>query len=71
MQAAERLDGRALAAIAIALVTWSSAYAAIAYAMPTFTPGEVALARLLIGSLCFAGLLLVKRVALPARRDLS
>lgn len=69
MQAAERLDVRALAAIAIALLTWSSAYAAIAYAMPTFTPGEVALARLAIGSLCFAGLLLARPAALPARRD--
>jgi len=65
----ERLDGRALAFIGIALLTWSSAYAAIAYALASFTPGEVALARLAIGSLCFAVLLAVKRVPLPARRD--
>jgi drug/metabolite transporter (DMT)-like permease len=69
MDTAERLDGRALVAIAIALLTWSSAYAAIAYALPAFTPGEVAFARLLIGSLCFAVLLRVKRVPLPVRRD--
>ncbi|AGG90632.1 DMT family transporter [Rhodanobacter denitrificans] len=69
MDTAERLDGRALVAIAIALLTWSSAYAAIAYALPAFTPGEVAFARLLIGSLCFAVLLRVKRVPLPTRRD--
>lgn len=69
MDTAERLDGRALLAIAIALLTWSSAYAAIAYALPAFTPGEVAFARLAIGSLCFAVLLRVKRVPLPARRD--
>ena len=69
MNTAERLDGRALIAIAIALLTWSSAYAAIAYALPAFAPGEVALARLLIGSLCFAVLLRVRRVPLPARRD--
>ena len=69
MDTVERLDGRALLAIAIALLTWSSAYAAIAYALPAFTPGEVAFARLLIGSLCFATLLRVKRVPLPARRD--
>jgi drug/metabolite transporter (DMT)-like permease len=69
MDTVDRLDGRALVAIAIALLTWSSAYAAIAYALPAFTPGEVAFARLLIGSLCFAVLLLVKRVPLPARRD--
>lgn len=69
MQTPERLDGRALSYIGIALLTWSSAYAAIAYALASFTPGEVALARLAIGSLCFAVLLAVKRVPLPARRD--
>ena len=69
MDTVERLDGRALIAIAIALLTWSSAYAAIAYALPAFAPGEVALARLLIGSLCFAVLLRVRRVPLPSRRD--
>jgi drug/metabolite transporter (DMT)-like permease len=69
MDAHQRLDGRALSYIGIALVTWSSAYAAIAYALASFTPGEVAFARLAIGSLCFAVLLLVRRVPLPARRD--
>ena len=69
MDTTARLDARTLAAIAIALLTWSSAYAAIAYALASFTPGEVAFARLAIGSLCFAGLLLVRRVPLPARRD--
>jgi drug/metabolite transporter (DMT)-like permease len=69
VQTAERLDGRALALIAVALLTWSSAYAAIAYALPAFTPGEVAFGRLLGGSLCFAVLLAAKRPPLPARRD--
>jgi drug/metabolite transporter (DMT)-like permease len=69
MQTPERLDGRALIYIGIALLTWSSAYAAIAYALSSFTPGEVALGRLTVGSLCFAVLMLVKRVHLPARRD--
>jgi drug/metabolite transporter (DMT)-like permease len=64
-----RLDGRTLACIGVALVTWSSAYAAIAYALPAFTPGEVAFSRLAIGSLCFALWLIVKRPPLPARRD--
>lgn len=64
-----RLDGRTLALIGVALVTWSSAYAAIAYALPAFTPGEVAFARLAIGSLCFALWLLARRPVLPARRD--
>lgn len=69
MDTAQRLDGRALSYIGIALLTWSSAYAAIAYALASFTPGEVALARLAIGSLCFAALMVVKRIPLPARRD--
>jgi drug/metabolite transporter (DMT)-like permease len=64
-----RLDGRTLALIGVALVTWSSAYAAIAYALPAFLPGEVAFARLGVGSACFALWLLAKRPALPARRD--
>ena len=69
MDTSERLDGRTLSYIGIALVTWSSAYAAIAYALASFTPGEVALARLAIGSLCFGLLMLLKRIPLPARRD--
>jgi drug/metabolite transporter (DMT)-like permease len=69
MNGQQRLDGRALIYIAIALLTWSSAYAAIAYALASFTPGEVAFARLTIGSLCFAILMQVQRVPLPARRD--
>jgi drug/metabolite transporter (DMT)-like permease len=64
-----RLDATTLAAIAIALLTWSSAYAAIAYALASFTPGEVAFSRLAIGSLCFAALLAIRRAPLPARRD--
>ncbi|GFZ90784.1 DMT family transporter [Dyella caseinilytica] len=69
MDTTERLDGRALIYIGIALVTWSSAYAAIAYALASFTPGQVALARLAIGSLCFALLLWARRVPLPRRSD--
>jgi drug/metabolite transporter (DMT)-like permease len=63
------LDGRTLACIGVALLTWSSAYAAIAYALPAFSPGEVAFARLAIGSICFALWLAAKRPPLPARRD--
>ena len=66
---AERLDGRTLGCIGIALLTWSSAYAAIAYALSSFTPGEITLARLVIASMCFALLLSIRRVPLPARRD--
>jgi drug/metabolite transporter (DMT)-like permease len=69
MSSPERLDGRALVLIAIALLTWSSAYAAIAYALVSFSPGEVALARLSIGALCFGVLMMVRRTPLPQRCD--
>ena len=69
MASPDRLDARALVCVGIALLTWSSAYASIAYALSAFTPGEVALARLTIASLCFALLLAIKRVPLPPRRD--
>jgi drug/metabolite transporter (DMT)-like permease len=69
MTTPERLDGRVLVLIGIALLTWSSAYAAIAYALVSFSPGEVALARLLIGALCFGLLMVLRRTPLPQRRD--
>lgn len=69
MDTPERLDGRALIYIAIALVTWSSAYAAIAYALVSFTPGEVALARLAIGAMCFLLLQRMRRAPWPHRGD--
>lgn len=69
MTTAERLDGRTLACIAIALLTWSSAYASIAFALAAFTPGEITVARLGIASVCFAALMLLRREALPARKD--
>ena len=69
MASPDRLDARALVCVGIALLTWSSAYASIAYALSAFTPGEVALARLTIASLCFALLLAIKRVPLPPRGD--
>src|SRR5512146_1705298 len=59
------LDARTLLYVAIAMITWSSAYAAIAYGLGGFTPGEVALARLLLGSLCFVLWLRVRNLPLP------
>ena len=50
MENSGQLDARALLYVSIALLTWSSAYAAIAYGLAGFTPGEVAFARLLLGS---------------------
>ncbi|MGH8181716.1 MAG: DMT family transporter [Steroidobacteraceae bacterium] len=59
------LDGRALFYVTIAMVTWSSAYAAIAYGLGGFAPGEVAFARLLLGSICFLLWLRIRRLPLP------
>lgn len=69
MGTSQRLDAGALACIAVALVTWSSSYAAIAYALAAFTPGEVAFARLAVSSLCFAALMAATRTRLPPWRD--
>jgi drug/metabolite transporter (DMT)-like permease len=60
-----QLDSRALLYVAVAMLTWASAYAAIAYALGGFTPGQVAFARLLIGSVCFLLWLRIRRLPLP------
>lgn len=60
-----QLDARALLYVSIAMLTWSSAYAAIAYGLGGFTPGEVACARLLLGSICFVVWMWIRRLPLP------
>ena len=65
MENSGQLDGRALFYVTVAMVTWSSAYAAIAYGLGGFTPGEVALARLLLATLCFLLWLRIRRLPLP------
>ncbi|HVS77319.1 MAG TPA: DMT family transporter [Steroidobacteraceae bacterium] len=65
MENARPLDARTLFYVAIAMVTWSSAYAAIAYGLGDFTPGEVAFARLALGSICFFLWLRARGLPLP------
>lgn len=65
MENSGQLDARALFYVAVAMLTWSSAYAAIAYGLGAFTPGEVAFARLLLGSICFVVWMRVRRLSLP------
>jgi len=65
MENSGQLDARALFYVAVAMLTWSSAYAAIAYGLAGFTPGEVAFARLLLGSICFMLWLRIRRLPLP------
>ncbi len=67
MERSNHLDARALLYVSVAVLAWSSAYATIAYALAAFTPGEVAFARLLLGSVCFLLYLRARRIALPPR----
>lgn len=65
MENSGQLDARALFYVTVAMLTWSSAYAAIAYALAGFSPGEVAFARMLLGSVCFLLWMRIRRLPLP------
>jgi drug/metabolite transporter (DMT)-like permease len=65
MENSGQLDARAFFYVAVAMLTWSSAYAAIAYGLAGFTPGEIAFARLLLGSICFILWMRLRRLPLP------
>jgi drug/metabolite transporter (DMT)-like permease len=65
MENSGSLDARALLYVSIAMLTWSSAYAAIAYGLGGFTPGDVAFARLLLGSVCFLLWMRIRRLPFP------
>ncbi|HUN71978.1 MAG TPA: DMT family transporter [Steroidobacteraceae bacterium] len=65
MENSGQLDARALFYVAVAMLTWSSSYAAIAYGMAAFTPGEVAFARLFLGSICFVLWMRIRKLPLP------
>jgi len=65
MDSTGHLDARALVCVTVAMLTWSSAYAAISYALSAFTPGEVALARLALALLCFLGFIGLRGMKLP------
>ena len=68
MDSSPHLDARALVYVSVAMLTWSSAYATISYSLSAFTPGEVALARLSLGLICFLAWLRARKVALPTLR---
>jgi drug/metabolite transporter (DMT)-like permease len=61
------VDVRALAAAAITAVLWASAFVAIRGAGVHFSPGALALGRLLTGSLTLGVIMLIRREGLPAR----
>jgi drug/metabolite transporter (DMT)-like permease len=55
-------------AAALAVTVWSSAFIAIRYSGRDFGPGELALGRLLVGSVALGLLVLIRREPLPSRR---
>lgn len=64
-----RLDLLTLLAILGTLLSWSSSFACISYGLRSFSPGELALLRFLVASLCFLPAILTGRIPVPARRD--
>jgi len=61
---------KALAAVAISLVLWASAFAGVRAALTGYPPGDLVLLRFLIASACLAVWALVSRMPLPRLRDL-
>ena len=65
-----RLDARLLAAAAAAVFFGASAYAAIGDALGSYSPGPLALFRMLVASAALAAYAALSRMRLPSRRDL-
>ena len=65
MESTGQLDARALVYVTVAMLTWSSAYAAISYSLSAFSPGEVALARLGLALICYLAWLRARKLTLP------
>ncbi|MFE2016526.1 DMT family transporter [Streptomyces sp. NPDC059499] len=60
-------DWRALAAASTTVVLWASAFVSIRSAGEAYSPGALALGRLLAGTLTLGAILLVRREGLPSR----
>jgi drug/metabolite transporter (DMT)-like permease len=67
MRAAGGIDRAALAAAAVTMLLWASAFVAIRGAGRYFGPGSLALGRLLAGSVVLAVIVAVRREGLPPR----
>ncbi|MGI8900606.1 MAG: DMT family transporter [Nocardioides sp.] len=59
-----------LAAVAVTLVLWASAFVAIRHLGRDFSPGALSLGRLLVGAGCLAVIALSRDVVRPSRGDL-
>ena len=67
---AARTDVAALAAGLVTVAAWGSAFVAIRAAGETFSPGALALGRLIVSLAVLGAVAAVRREPLPARRDL-
>ncbi len=65
-----RLDARLLSAVVAAVVFGASAYAAIGAALASYSPGPLALLRMLVASAALAAYAVVSGMRLPETRDL-
>ena len=68
--AAERVDAPALVAALVTVTLWGSAFVAIRDAGRTFSPGSLALGRLLVSLVVLGVVVAIRREPLPRRRDL-
>ncbi len=64
------IDLRVAAALALTILTWASAFAAIRAGLAAYAPPHVALLRFLVASAVLAGTALATRMPLPRLRDL-
>jgi drug/metabolite transporter (DMT)-like permease len=67
---AGRIDTLALTAGLLTVTLWGSAFVGIRAAGVAFSPGSLALGRLIVSSVLLGGVALVRREALPRRGDL-
>ncbi|MGZ4399147.1 MAG: EamA family transporter, partial [Gaiellaceae bacterium] len=61
----------ALSAGLVTVTLWASAFVGIRSAGHAFSPGGLALGRLVVSSTVLSGIAVVRREALPSRRDLA
>jgi drug/metabolite transporter (DMT)-like permease len=64
------VDRKVLLAILVTTLFWASAFVAIRSARTHFTPGPLALGRLIVGAIALSLVMLRKRLALPRAREL-